>query len=126
MSFLLDREVEGLEGFYSFLADTPTIALRALRVHVGDSLPLLRQTSPFRGGVVEIGQTRIIEPKDDFTIVGGPYTTYPAKGFFTVIHPAATVGSIDPAIATRLACNNFEGIPINRHHLVPAQLDLVG
>jgi hypothetical protein len=109
---LLGYDGDNLTGRVTTYADGSELALRALKLNVGRALP--RYDRGARGKMEQVGETRVIEPHDEFEIVGGPYTTHPYRGFFAVLHRAATIEQIDPHVRTRLSCNDFQGIPIVR------------
>lgn len=105
---------EGLIGAHTYLSDSPELAVRALALNIGRTLPKYDERYHVPGGsLTQIGETRVIEPADEFTIVGGPYTNYPSRSFLTVMTHESNVESLDPTIRTRLSCNDFSGIPIS-------------
>jgi hypothetical protein len=105
VDLLLARASDGLFRTANTLLDTPALALRALKLHVGGKLP--RYDYDFGGGAVQEGETRTILPTDEFAIVGGPLSAHPQRGFVTILHRASTVDQLDNHLRTRLSCNDF-------------------
>jgi hypothetical protein len=107
---LLEYEGDSLIRTVSDLIDTPELAVRALKLNMGRTLPRYEEDYGQGYPRAQVGETRVIEPRDEFVVVGGPYTNYPRPSFSAVLHRAAGVEAVDPHTRLRLSCNDFAGI----------------
>ncbi|HXE10278.1 MAG TPA: hypothetical protein VN554_02520 [Verrucomicrobiae bacterium] len=109
---LLDFDGDGFLATVTDLADTPELAVRALSLNVGRTLPQYGRTQGLRAPRQHIGETRVIEPADAFVVVGGPHTNHPNPSFTSILHRADSVETVDAHTRLRLSCNDFAGIAI--------------
>ncbi len=82
------RTADGVEGAFRFgttYSDTPALALRALEMHRGGTLPTYEDSASAAGPtrLEALGQTREITPDDSFAIVAGPVASDPPGRFIT-------------------------------------------